>query len=105
MKESPCFLRWSTDGALLSLRVRPASSRSAVLGVQDGRLVVAVNATPQRGRANREALRVLSRLLRVPSSRMEIVSGELSRNKTVLIRGIGESEVANLASLLQTKEP
>jgi uncharacterized protein (TIGR00251 family) len=99
LAEGTDFLRWSPDGALLDVRLRPASSRSALLGVQDGRLVIAVHSPPQQGRANREALRLLSRLVRVPPSRMEIISGQNSRNKTVLVRGVDEDGIAALSSL------
>ncbi|MBC7248466.1 MAG: YggU family protein [Actinobacteria bacterium] len=105
MAEGEGFLRWSPDGALLDVRLRPGSSRSALLGVQDGRLVIAVHSPPQQGRANREALRLLSRLVRVPPSRMEITSGQNSRNKTVLVRGVSESEIAMLSSLLEGADP
>lgn len=94
------FLRWCVDGALLQVRLRPASTRRALLGVQGGRLVIAVHAPPERGKANREALELLSRALRVPPSRMEIVSGRSTRNKTVLVRGLVENDLPRVALLL-----
>jgi len=94
------FLRWCEDDALLEVRLRPASSRRALQGTQGGRLVIAVHAPPQGGRANREALEMLSRALRVPVSRLQIVYGNYARDKTILVRGLAENESARVESLL-----
>ncbi|MDI6872958.1 MAG: DUF167 domain-containing protein [Actinomycetota bacterium] len=81
-------LRPSKRGALLDLRVRPGSSRSGAVEVREGRLVLAVHAAPEAGKANREALKILSGMLGVAASELELVRGASSRNKTVLLKGM-----------------
>lgn len=73
---------------LLEVRVKPGSSRSGPVEVREGKLVLRVHAAPEGGKANREVLKVLSRLMRIPPSQMEMVRGSSSRDKTILLRGV-----------------
>lgn len=97
-------LRPCDDGVLIELRVRPGSSRSGPLEVREGRLVLALHATPERGKANREALRLLAKMLGKAVSELELIRGTASRNKTVLVRGISTQEVeARLSAYITIK--
>jgi hypothetical protein len=75
------------DGEYLRLlvRVQPRSSRSGIEGIRDGALRVAVHAPPDKGAANDELIKVLSKALGLPKSAFEIVSGGKSRNKEIRI--------------------
>jgi len=75
-------------GVRLSLRVKPRSSRSKVLGVQDGVLIVAVKAAPVAGRANDELLGLLARRLKIRRSDITITAGAAGRRKIVDCRGL-----------------
>ena len=77
----------------MEIRVRPGSSRREVAGMAAGRIVVCVHSPPEKGRASREALQVLAEALGLPPSRLEVVRGNQSRNKTVLARGLSLPEV------------
>lgn len=57
-----------------------------------GRLVVRVAAAPVDGKANEAARAALAKLLGVPRSRVEIVRGAASRDKTVRVHGIGADD-------------
>jgi uncharacterized protein YggU (UPF0235/DUF167 family) len=57
----------------------PGSSRPGPDGTFDGRPRLRVRASPTKGRANQEAERVLSRLLKAP---VTLVGGSRSRRKT-----------------------
>jgi uncharacterized protein (TIGR00251 family) len=79
-----------TDGgSLIEVKVSPGSSRDAVRGESGGRLKVAVTAPPERGRANAAVAKLLAKELGLPRSSVELVSGERSREKTFLVRGVG----------------
>ncbi len=93
MEEGSTPLRTSKHGVLVELRVRPGSSRGGMAGMREGRLLVAVHAPPEGGRANREALKTLAEVLGVPTSALELVRGASSRDKTVLLRGMDLAEV------------
>ncbi len=63
----------------LKIKVIPKASRNRVL-IKDGRVVVYVTAPPEKGKANREVLKLLKRLTGVG---VKIVSGEKAREKVV----------------------
>lgn len=80
------------DDIRISVQVRPKSSRSALLGVREGILDVALTAPPVDGAANAELVRLLARALGVPRSAVEIAHGASGRSKVVAIRGLTGTE-------------
>ena len=100
----PSFIREHPEGCVCEIRVKPGSSRSRVEGITDGRVSVSVHSPPEKGRANREALRVLSSFLGIPPSRLEVLSGRSSRNKSLLVRGLSSLDAARLFSSLPRDE-
>jgi len=77
----------------ISLRVYPNASRNEVVGFTNGILRVKVSAPPIKGKANRELITFLSRLLGVDKSSINIIKGHTTRNKVVAIDGLGREEV------------
>ena len=76
-------------------------------GRHDGALVVRVTEPPDRGRANRAALRALAESFGVPSSNVTLVRGPTSRRKVVQIEATGEGEErlqSRLEHLLQAED-
>lgn len=72
-------------GTRLRLRVKPGARKRAILGVHDGALKLSVNSPPERGKANRAAIRLLAEVLDVGPSEIELLAGHGSRDKTVLV--------------------
>lgn len=90
------------DGVLLAVRLTPKGGRDAIDGVEqlaDGRCVLKarVRAAATEGEANDALGRLLAKVLRVPASRVRIVSGATSRLKRVQIDG----EAAGLITALE----
>ena len=90
-----------SGGVRLDVHVRPRSSRSAILGVRDGALDVALTSPPADGAANSELIRLLARALSVRGADVAIVVGPSSRTKVIAVNGIGA--VDTLARLSQVK--
>jgi uncharacterized protein (TIGR00251 family) len=78
---------------LISVRVTPRASQEKVVGWEGDVLRVRVTAPPIEGRANEALLRLLARVLGVPSSRLSLVRGQTQRNKVVAVEGLTENEV------------
>jgi uncharacterized protein (TIGR00251 family) len=77
-----------SGGSRLSVHVRPRSSRSAILGVRDGALDVALTAPPAEGAANTELLAILAKALDVRRGDLSIAVGMSSRNKVIDVNGV-----------------
>jgi len=89
-------------GAALRVAARPGAGRSAILGEHGGALKLALAAPPEKGKANREAVRFLAGSLGVSRSEIEVLRGEACRDKVVLVRGLGAATVsAKIAALLE----
>ena len=77
----------------ISLCVYPNAIRNEVMGFTDGVLRVKVSAPPSKGKANRELITFLSRLLGVGKDSINIIKGHTTRNKVVAIDGLSREEV------------
>jgi uncharacterized protein (TIGR00251 family) len=75
-------------GVRFSVHVRPRSSRSAILGVREGALDVALTSPPVDGAANSELVALLARALEVRRGSVSIAVGASSRGKVIEVNGI-----------------
>jgi len=75
------------DGISIKISVIPNSSKSFIVGVLDGALKIKLNSPPIEGRANKEIIEFLSKLLGLPKSSISILRGDKSKLKTLLIKG------------------
>jgi uncharacterized protein len=77
------------DGAVrLDVRARPRASRTAVLGVKEGALEVALAAPPVDGEANAELARALAAVFGVPVRDVAVIAGRTGKRKIVEVRGL-----------------
>lgn len=83
-------------GSRLSVHVRPRSSRTAILGVRDRALDVALTAPPADGAANTELLLVLAKALDVRRGDLSIAVGMSSRNKVIDVNGVKPEDAREL---------
>ena len=80
-------LQATNDGVLIPIRARPGARKNAAGGEHDGMLKISVTAPPEKGKANMAIIALLSDLLDVPKSSIEVVSGATTSRKRILIRG------------------
>ena len=81
------------DGILLPVHAQPRSRRNAVVGVQAGRLKVAVTAAPEKGKANEAIVRVLADALGIKASQIELAGGASARHKKFRVSGLSAAEL------------
>jgi uncharacterized protein (TIGR00251 family) len=82
----PVGLIEDRNGIKLRVHVRPRARENAILGIEAEGLRVHITSPPVGGAANRELKGFLAKVLDISPSRVEIVSGQRSRFKTVRIR-------------------
>jgi len=76
--------------ARINVKVIPKSSRSEVVGFENGILKVKLTAPPEGGKANKQLIDVLAKYFKVPKRAIIILKGETSRQKVVEIEGLNE---------------
>ena len=74
-------------GLKFNIYVQPRSSRNQIVGLHGDALKVKITAPPVEGAANKMCITVLAKVLNLPKSAIEIVSGQASRTKRVQVRG------------------
>ena len=85
-----------TEGCVLRIRAAPGARCAGILGEQAGALKVAVTAPADEGRANKALLQLLRRELGLKRSQIDILSGETSRDKRLLVRGLASRDLLKL---------
>ena len=80
--------------ALVRVRVQPGAKRDELAGLRDGRLVVRVTAPPVEGKANTAVCKLLAKITGIPPSRVEVVRGASSREKTIRLGGLEPGDAA-----------
>jgi uncharacterized protein (TIGR00251 family) len=86
------MLREVAGGVTLAVRAQPGAKKTAIVGVYGegdaAQLKIAVQAPPVEGRANEALVAFLADYFGVAKRSIELVSGELSRSKVFLLRGV-----------------
>lgn len=70
---------------VLTVHVKPRASRDEVEKKSEFEYIVHVKALPQKGKANKDALKILARFLGVSQSQLALTKGEKLQTKTVLL--------------------
>lgn len=78
----------SDQGLLFLVKVQPKACANGILGEYAGMLKVGVTAAAEKGKANSALIGLLSKVIGVPKSSIEIIRGETSRIKTVRVVGL-----------------
>jgi len=77
----------------INVKLKPRASRCAVKVCGQRDLEVSVTSPPVDNRANEQLTEYLADVLDVAKTSLSITKGGHSRNKVVLIEGLGEDEV------------
>lgn len=97
-------VRATAKGVEIGLKVVPRAAQPGLDGLFDGRLKLRLASPPADGKANREAIELVARLLGVKKDQVELVAGETSRQKTVRVTGIAAADVSKRLEMLLTKD-
>jgi hypothetical protein len=98
------FLRAVPAGVILAVRAQPGAKKTGIVGVYGegdaAQLKIQVHAPPIEGRANSALIEFLAKSFSLPRKSVELVSGELSRSKVFLLRGVTVAQTEFLISSL-----
>ena len=77
----------------IQIRVTPRANKSEIAGWQEDVLLVRLASPPVEGAANKALIELLSDVLRIRKSAIDLDAGERSRNKRVTIDGLSIDEI------------
>jgi uncharacterized protein len=81
----PC-LQAVDNGVLIHLFVQPRASKNQLAGVVEDELKVRLTSPPVDGAANALCIKYFAKLLGIAKSELELVAGEKSRHKRLLVK-------------------
>lgn len=84
------------DGTVLNVKAQPRSSKAGVDGLIGDAVKVRVKCAPVDGKANREIIETLAGAFGLSKSRVVFKGGETSRQKRILLVGVGADRVREL---------
>lgn len=82
------YVQACESGLRLHCHLQPRASRDALVGIHNDRLKIQITAPPTDGKANEHLIRFIAKIAGVAKSRVTLVSGETSRQKTLFIEGL-----------------
>lgn len=91
------MLKETKDGIILTLRISPNASKNEIIKEEAG-LKVKITAQPIDGKANKALIEFLSKQFKIPKSYFEIVRGETSKDKTILIKNTDMDYLLNIVN-------
>ena len=87
----------------VKVRLQPRASRDEIAGERGGALLVRLTAPPVENRANEALCRLLAKRLGVAPTRVTLLRGAKSRDKTVQVEGLSTTEIARALGLSAQK--
>jgi uncharacterized protein len=89
----PSFIRVQKDGVQLAVKLQPRAAKTEIREAMGDELKICVTAPPVDAAANEALLRLLAERLGCPRGAVQLVRGQTSRHKTILIRGLAPEAV------------
>ncbi|MBN1765485.1 MAG: YggU family protein [Sedimentisphaerales bacterium] len=89
-------LREHNDNVIFSVKIVPGSGVNRISGLLGAALKINISAPPEKGKANKELIQFLARVLNCPKSSISIISGQTDRHKKIQILDMTGEQLLNL---------
>lgn len=93
------MIRKNSDGLIIKIKIVPNSSKNEIV-LEEEFTKVKVTAQPIENKANKALVEFLSKTFKIPKTSIEILKGETSKEKTILLRTNDENKQSAIISLL-----
>ena len=90
------YLSETPEGVILNVRAQPRSSRSGLDGILGDAVKVRIRCAPVDGKANKELVETLADAFGLAKSSVVFKSGETSKTKRILLRGLTAAAVKSV---------
>ena len=96
------MIKSTKDGLLIKLRIVPNSSKNDII-IEDNFIKIKITAQPLENKANKALIEFLSKAFKIPKTSINIVKGETSKEKTLLLNIFDEDKKQKIISELTKK--
>lgn len=86
-----CFKITEND-IIVKVKIVPGSSKNKIVGAYNNALKIAITAPPVEGKANKKCITYLAKFFDVAKLKIEIISGQTSKNKLIKIYDINQKD-------------
>jgi len=93
------FLKETVGGTLLSVKLQPRASTNEICAPLGNELKIKVTAPPVDAAANQALAEFLAEKLNCSRGKVELLRGQTSRHKTILLHGFKAADVLQKLSL------
>ena len=87
------------DGIILRLRISPNASKNQFIFTDD-MIKLKITAQPIENKANKAVIEYLSKLFKVPKTKITILKGDTSKEKSLLIKTTDIEKIENIKTIL-----
>ena len=96
------MIRETENGLIIRLKIVPNSSKNEII-LEDEFIKVKVTAQPIENKANKALIEFLSKQFKIPKTKIQILKGETSKEKTVLLNTDDLTKNSDIISQLTKK--
>lgn len=97
------MIKITDKGIMVWLKISPNASKNEIIKNQS-ELKIKITAQPIENKANKALVEFLSKQLKVPKTSIEILKGETSKEKTLLIKVFDSDKIEEVTKLLSHKQ-
>ncbi|MCR5261187.1 MAG: DUF167 domain-containing protein [Candidatus Gastranaerophilales bacterium] len=87
------FITVSEKGVILAVKLTPNASKNEIIGYCDEYVKIKVSAPPNENKANKKLTEFAADFFDVAKSNVELIAGDKSRLKKLLIKNVSEEFV------------
>lgn len=87
------------EGIIVKLRISPNASKNEIIRTEEG-VKVKITAQPVDGKANKCLIEFLAKNFKIQKSSIEILRGETSKEKTLLIKVFDDDKISLIKNTL-----
>ncbi len=86
------YFKIAGNDIIVKVKIVPGSSKNKIIGVYNDSLKITITAPPVEGKANKKCIAYLAKYFDVAKSKIEIISGQTSKNKLIKIYDISQKK-------------
>ena len=87
------------NGLIIKIKIVPNSSKNDII-LEEGFIKVKITAQPIENKANKALIEYLSKQFKIPKTNIEIIKGETSKEKTLLLKTQDENKKVEIITKL-----